>query len=247
MKQPHILCDETDVGSRVILPGDPGRVERIASFLENPREVAYNREFRTVTGSYRGKTVTVTSTGIGGASLVIALEELIRCGGRTFIRTGSCGACREGIRLGDLILSSGAVREEGASRMYLPPEYPAVPHSGLLARAETLCRKEGYPVHTGITRSHDSFYIDDEAERMEFWSRRGVLASDMETATLYVLASLRGVRALSILNNVVLFRGDLREGIGDYVQQQGDAELGEQREIRLALEVLVSPEGETPA
>ena len=204
MKQPHIDCSVGDISPLVILPGDPARVERIASFLENPGEIAFNREFRTVTGDYRGINITVTSTGIGGPSMVIALEELINCGGKFFIRTGSCGACQPEIAIGDLVISTGAVREEGASHMYLPPEYPAVGDMEMIRLASDFCRTEEFTFHQGITRSHDSFYIDDETEKMAFWSRRNVLASDMETASLYAVASLRGVRALSILNNVVL-------------------------------------------
>ncbi len=238
MKQPHINCESGDVGSHVILPGDPARVERIASFLDNVKEVAFNREFRTMTGDWDGLSVTVTSTGIGGASMVIALEELIRCGAKYFIRTGSCGACQSGIGLGDLVLPAGAVREDGASRMYVPSEYPAVADMEMLNKAANFCNENDYTFSTGIIRSHDSFYIDDENEKMAYWSSRKVLASDMETATLYTLASLRGVRALSILNNVVLYQGDLQEGIGDYVNMDSAAEEGEKREILIALKTL---------
>lgn len=244
MKQPHIYCQNKDVNPCVLLPGDPARVERIASFLTETKEVACNREFRTINGWYKGMPVTVTSTGIGGASLAIALEELIQCGGRYFIRTGSAGACQSGIAVGDLILSSGAVREDGASRMYAPEGYPAVPDSEMLYAAVTVCRKHAYPYHVGITRSHDSFYIDDEAERMSYWQKMRVLASDMETAALYVIASLRGVKAFSILNNVVLYQGDVREGINNYADrtgaadQTGAADCGEKREIEIALKTL---------
>ncbi|MBI9101174.1 MAG: nucleoside phosphorylase [Spirochaetales bacterium] len=238
MKQPHIDCESSDIAPYVILPGDPARVDRIASFLEESREVACNREFKTVTGRYQGVPVTVTSTGIGGASMVIALEELINCGGKFFVRTGSCGACQPGIGMGELVLPTGVVREDGASKMYLPPEYPAVGDHEMMSFAVDYCKTEGFSYHLGITRSHDSFYIDNESELMALWSRRKVLASDMETATLYALASYRGVRALSILNNVVLYQGDLKEGIGDYVGMKGAAEEGEKREILTALATL---------
>jgi len=239
MKQPHILCDNDDVAPRVLLPGDPARVDRVARFLEDPREIAFNREFKTITGRYRDVPVTVTSTGIGGASAVIALEELIACGGRIFIRIGSAGASQRGIGLGDLIIPTGAVRQDGASRMYVEEGFPAVADHDLVAHLKEECGARNYPCHLGITRSHDSFYIDDEQEVLKKWSARGVLASDMETAALFTLASLRGVRAASILNNVVLFGEDVKEGIGGYVDEAAAAAEGERREIEVALEALV--------
>ncbi len=243
MKQPHILCEEQDVSPAVILPGDPARVRRIANFLAEPREVAVNREFTTVRGTYEGIPVTVTSTGIGGASMAIAVEELIRCGARYLIRTGSCGACQPGIGIGDTVLSSGAVREDGAGRMYVPDCFPAVADPQLLKVAVSAAGRLGYPQHTGITRSHDSFYIDDEQERMDYWNRKGVLASDMETAALYVLAALRGVQALSILNTVVPYQGSLEKGINAYTETDAMAEAGERREILLALAVVQAVSG----
>ena len=240
MKQPHLLCDEQDVVQRVLLPGDPARVLRVAEFLDGVREIAFNREFRTVTGLYKGTPVTVTSTGIGGASAVIAVEELAACGAEAFIRIGSAGACRSGIALGDLIISTGSVREDGASRMYAPKEFPAVPDFRLVSILVAACEKAGYTCHTGITRSHDSFYIDHEAELMRKWNSLGVIASDMETSALFTLASIRGLAAASILNNVVLYEGDVKEGIGDYVDEADAAAEGEKKEIIAALEALAA-------
>ncbi len=239
MKQPHILCNSEDVAERVLLPGDPARVLRVAEFLDNVREIAFNREFRTVTGSYRGTPVTVTSTGIGGASAVIAVEELAACGAKSFIRIGSCGACQPGIALGDLVISTGSVREDGASVMYAPKEFPAVPDFSLLSALVKACSDAGYTYHTGITRSHDSFYIDHEAELMRRWNSLGVMASDMETSALFTLASIRRVRAASILNNVVLYEGDVKEGVGDYVDEAAAAAGGEKKEILAALNALI--------
>ena len=239
MKQPHILCEDKDVAERVLLPGDPARVLRAAEYLDDWKEVAFNREFRTVSGKYKGVPVTITSTGIGGASAVIAVEELIACGAVSFIRIGSAGACQPGIALGDLIISSGSVSEDGASRMYAPAEYPAVPDFRLLSALVDFCKSEGYHYHVGITRSHDSFYIDNEAELMEKWNRLNVLASDMETSALFTVASIRRVKAASILNNVVLYEGDVKAGVGDYVDEADAAAGGEKREILAALEALI--------
>ncbi len=239
MKQPHILCDSNDIAENVLLPGDPARVLRGASFLDQWQEKAFNREFRTVTGSYKGMAVTLCSTGIGGPSLVIALEELIVCGAKNFIRIGSAGACQTTIGLGDLILPTAAVREDGASSMYADKSYPAVADFTLLQALVKTCTTQKTPFHLGITRSHDSFYIDDEAQRMEKARRMNILGSDMETATLFTLASLRGVRAASVLNNVVLYQGDVKEGIGEYVDQESLTARGEEQEILAALEALL--------
>lgn len=238
MKQPHILCRKEDVAPRVLLPGDPARVLRVAEMMDEVREVAYNREFRTITGNYRDTPITVTSTGIGGASAAIALEELIACGGRAFIRIGSAGACQPEIGIGDLILPQAAVREDGASRMYAPDSYPAAADFQLLSLLEYHCRKAGYPFHVGLGRSHDSFYVDDEQERMAYWNRCGVLGSDMETALLFTVGRLRGVSCAAVLNNVVLFQGDVKDGISDYVSEEDAAAAGEEREITAALEAL---------
>jgi len=245
MKQPHILCSENDVNPYVLLPGDPMRVQRVAGFLDQCEEIAFNREYRSVKGFYKGVPVTVVSTGIGGPSMVIALEELISCGGEYFIRIGSAGASQSDIAIGDLIIATGTVREDGASAMYVEKNYPAVADFSLLTALVESCRNLQYKFHLGITRSHDSFYIDDEAERMEKARKNKLLGSDMETASLYTLASLRGVKAASILNNVVLYEGELKDGISTYVDESEDsASEGEKREITAALEAFVRIEKE---
>ena len=238
MKQPHILCDRNDIAPRVLLPGDPARVLRAAEHLDEWREIAFNREFRTVTGTYKDISVTITSTGIGGASAAIAVEELAACGAKVVIRIGSAGAVQKGLGIGVLIIAEGAVREDGASRMYVPEGYPAASDPELTLLLGRICREKGYPCHTGIVRSHDSFYIDEEAELMERWNKKQILGSDMETAAVLTVARLRGLRAASILNNVVSYESDIKEGIADYVDEASAAAEGEQREIIAALETL---------
>ncbi|SDL10356.1 nucleoside phosphorylase [Natronincola ferrireducens] len=240
MKQPHILCDANDVGKYVILPGDPQRVVRAAAYLEDCQEVAFNREFRTIKGYYKGVAVTITSTGIGGPSTAIAVEELIDCGAKYFIRIGSGGAIQWNIEIGDLIIATAAVREDGASKMYVLENYPAVADIQLTYRILETCSRLKYKNHCGIIRSHDSFYIDNEEEIMAFWNSKKVIASDMETATLFTLAQLRGVHAASILNNVVKYEGNVKDGINDYVENEAAAAEGEKREILLALETIYS-------
>ncbi|SNS89956.1 uridine phosphorylase [Anaerovirgula multivorans] len=236
MKQPHILCDSNDIAKYVILPGDPERVLRAAAHMENWKEVATNREFKTVTGYYKGIPITITSTGIGGPSAAIAIEELIACGAKYFIRIGSGGAVQQNIEIGDTIIATAAVREDGASKMYIQENYPAVADFNLTNIILTTCEALKYRYYSGIVRSHDSFYIDHEEEMMEFWNHKKVLASDMETAILFTIAQLRGVYAASILNNVVKYQADIKDGINDYVESDELAAEGEKKEIILALE-----------
>lgn len=238
MKQPHLLCQKEDIAPNVLLPGDPARVLRVAEQLDDWREIAFNREFRTITGYYKGMHVSVTSTGIGGASAAIAVEELAACGAETFIRIGSAGAVQSRVQLGDLIIAQGAVREDGASKMYVDPGYPAAADPELTLMLRDVCRRYSYRYHEGIIRSHDSFYIDEEEAVMAHWNRKGVLGSDMETAALFTVARLRNVKAASVLNNVVLYQEDVKDGIGDYVDRETAAAEGERREIHVALEAL---------
>lgn len=238
MKQPHIRCTKEDIRKMVLLPGAPERVLKVTKFLKNWKEIAYNREFKTISGYYKEMPVTVTSTGIGGTSTAIAVEELIACGGEYFIRIGSAGAVQADINIGDLIIATGAVREDGASKMYVEEGYPAVADFDITSKLIDSCKEKGYKYYAGIVRSHDSFYIDNEGEIMDYWNKKRVLASDMETSALFTIGNLRGVRVASILNNVVKYRSDIKEGIGDYVDEQKEAEDGENKEILVALEAL---------
>lgn len=237
-RQPHIQCAPGDVAPFVLLPGDPGRIDAIAAQLDRWEPVACNREYRTITGTFRGMPVSATSTGIGGPSTAIAVEELIRVGARVLIRVGSAGALQPGIRVGDLLVAVGAVREEGASAMYVPPAYPAASDHAVLAALLKAAGDLGVTAHAGLVRSHDSFYTDQEDELTRFWAGKGVLGSDMETATLLTLARLRGARAASVLNVVVPADGGLEEGINDLVAGKEAARQGETAEIRVALQAL---------
>ena len=179
---PHIRLSKEQAAPHVLLPGDPQRLDLIAECLEEVKELAYNREYRSLRGVYKGVPVMAVSTGIGGASAAIAVEELVRIGVRNMIRIGSCGALQKGIRLGDLILVNGAVRDDGASVTYVDSIYPAIPDTELLAACMMSAEELGVKFHVGIARSHDSFYIDDEEAVSTYWRERGVLGSDMETA-----------------------------------------------------------------
>lgn len=238
MMQPHIHLDESLNVRYAILPGDPARLDRIAGQLENVEELAYNREFRSLRGTYRGVPVAALSTGIGGSSAGIAVEELRKLGVTGMIRIGSCGALQKGIALGDLIFACGAIRDDGASRAYVDLRYPAVPDTGLLSHCVAAAKERGWPCHTGIIHSHESFYIDTNEAESTLWSRRGALGADMETAALFTIGRLRGVRTASILNNVVLWGEDTADAIGGYADGEELTAAGERREIAVALEAL---------
>lgn len=242
MTQPHIRIDESVAAAYALLPGDPARIDRIAPFLSDVRELAFNREYRSISGTYKNIRVLAVSTGIGGCSAGIAVEELARVGVKAMIRIGSCGAMQPGIRLGDLILAAGAVRDDGASQAYVDLRYPAVADTGLLYACLTSARENRFPCHVGIVHSHESFYIDNNEEQKQFWAKKGVLCADMETAALFTIGRLRGIKTASILNNVVISGTDTAGGIGGYVDGERAAAQGEKNEILTALEAFVISE-----
>lgn len=236
---PHIRLSKEQAAPYVLLPGDPGRLDRIAECLDDVEELAYNREYRSLRGTYEGVPVMAVSTGIGGASTIIAVEELARIGAKAMIRIGSCGALKKGIRLGDLILVNGAVRDDGASAAYADAIYPAIPDTELLVACMESSKELGAKSHVGIARSHDSFYIDDEEAVSAYWSQRDVLGSDMETAALFVVGRLRGVKTASILNTVVEWEDSLEESINSYTGGESAMMQGERMEILTALRAFV--------
>lgn len=213
-KQFHIQVNSEQVGRYVILPGDPGRVEKIAQFLENPEFQSSNREYTIYTGTLLGERVTVCSTGIGGPSSAIAIEELIKCGCDTFIRVGTSGGMDLKVFGGDLIIASAAIRGDGTSREYMPLDYPAVADFDVTlalknAAEKVTSDKDGDRYHIGVVQSKDSFYGEVEPdnmpvahflnERWEEYLRCGCLTSEMECATLYSVGLARRVRVGSIL------------------------------------------------
>ena len=238
MLQPHIQLDETIQARCAILPGDPGRLDRIALQLDNVRELGFNREYRSLIGTYKGMPVLAMSTGMGGCSAGIGIEELKAIGITAMVRIGSCGALQKNIGLGDLIFACGAVRDDGASRAYVDIRYPAVPDTALLGHCIAAAKEQGWTSHTGVVHSHESFYIDTNAEEEAYWSKCGVLGADMETAALFTIGRLRGIRTASILNNVVLYGQDTADSIGGYATGEDMTAVGERREIAVALEAL---------
>ncbi|MBQ2583022.1 MAG: nucleoside phosphorylase [Erysipelotrichaceae bacterium] len=244
MKQAHIQLDETVNAPCALMPGDPKRVDVIASCLENVEELTFNREYRSIVGTYKGMRVIGISTGMGGSSTAIAVEELKNIGVHTMMRIGSAGAMQKGINLGDLVICEGAVRDEGTSKNYIDPIYPAVPDYRLINHCVEAARDLGYEYHVGVILSHESFYYDEDAQDCEKWSRKGVLASDFETAALYTVGRLRKVRTASILNNVVLWGENTEESIGSYQGGESRTAIGEKREVLTALEAMYRLEQE---
>jgi uridine phosphorylase len=206
----HLGIDESCAAKYAILPGDPGRVEKIASYLDNPRKVAQNREFTTFAGELCGQNVLVTSTGIGGPSASIAMEELVALGTDTFIRVGTCGGMQKKVLGGDLIIPTGAIRMEGTSKEYIPIEFPAVPSFDVTSALVSAAKRLNLSFHTGVVQSKDSFYGQHEPSRMPVgpeleykwraWIKAGCLASEMECAALFTVAACLGVRAGAVLS-----------------------------------------------
>ena len=204
-KQYHIQVGKGEVGRYVILPGDPKRCKKIAQYFDDPVFVADNREYVTYTGTLDGVKVSVTSTGIGGPSASIAMEELYRCGADTFVRIGTCGGMQTEVKSGDIVIATGAIRMEGTSKEYAPIEFPAVANLEVLNALVAGAKKEGCEFHTGVVQCKDAFYGQHEPEtkpvsyelmnKWEAWKRLGCLASEMESAALFVVASHLRVRA----------------------------------------------------
>lgn len=236
--QPHLRLKPEDAAKYVLLPGDPERVRHIAKFLKAPQELSCNREYYSICGEYKGIKVLAVSTGIGGTSMGIAVEELKNIGAQVLIRVGSCGALQEGIKLGDIIISSGAVRNDGASVAYIEKGFPAVPHPEVVFALLESAKQQKIPYWCGITRSHDSFYTDEEEAIDEYWTKKGILGADMESAALFVIGALRGLKTGAVLNTVVEKKGDLKGDINEYVDGDEIAQEGEKREIVTALEAI---------
>ena len=205
----HVGLAAGEIGRYVLVPGDPFRTAAIARHLEDAGEKAWSREFRTFTGRVSGVPVSTCSSGIGGPSMAIAVEELGELGAHTFLRVGTCGAAQPGIRLGDLVIATGAVRSEGTPDAYVPREYPAIASHEVVRACVEAAAAAGVAHHLGLIRSVDALYADLLPDRLprsaelraelEMWARAGVVANDMESATMMVVSALRGWRSGVVL------------------------------------------------
>ena len=207
-EQYHIGLNVGDVGEYVILPGDPKRCAKIAAYFDDAKLVADRREYTTYTGYLNGTKVSVTSTGIGGPSASIALEELVNVGAKTFIRVGTCGGMDINVKGGDIVIATGAIRMEGTTKEYAPIEFPAVANLDIINSLVQAAKNLGHEYHTGVVQCKDSFYGQHSPEKMpvnyellnkwEAWKKMGCLASEMESAALFIVASTLHVRCGSV-------------------------------------------------
>ncbi|MBM6947351.1 uridine phosphorylase [Mordavella massiliensis] len=231
-KQYHTQVGEGDVGRYVLLPGDPKRCAKIAQYFDDPVLIADSREYVTYTGYLDGVKVSVTSTGIGGPSASIAMEELVMAGADTFVRVGTCGGMQLQVKSGDLVIATGAIRMEGTSREYAPIEFPAVPDLGVTNALVEAADAIGYPCHAGVVQCKDAFFGQHAPEtkpvsyellhKWEAWKRLGCLASEMESAALFVVASSLGVRVGSCFL-VMANQERAREGLENPVVHDTDS------------------------
>ena len=214
MKEPeyHIRLTEEQGAKYAIIPGDPGRTELIAQYLDEPEEIMFNREFRTFSGCLGGEKVLVTSTGIGAPSAAICIEELAHIGVDTFIRIGTCGGMQPQVKPGDLVIASGAVRMDGTSKEYMPIEFPAVADIDVTVALRQAAANLGLSSHTGVVQAKDSFYGQHDPDSMpagyelkdkwQAWLKGGCLASEMESGILFIVAAVRRLRAGAVFHCV---------------------------------------------
>lgn len=231
-KQYHTGVGPGDIGKYVILPGDPKRCSKIAAHFEDAKLVADSREYVTYTGTIDGVKVSVTSTGIGGPSAAIAIDELSKCGADTFIRVGTCGGMQEDVCGGDIVIANGAIRMEGTSREFAPIEYPAVPDVNVMNALIAAADEAGTKYHVGVVQCKDSFFGQHEPEIMpvsyeltdkwQAWLRMGCLASEMESAALFIAGSFLRVRVGSCF---LVVANQEREKKGLINRQAHDTEL----------------------
>ncbi len=242
-RQYHIQVAKGEVGRYVILPGDPKRCEKIAAYFEEPKLIADNREYVTYTGYLDGEKVSVTSTGIGGPSASIAMEELKRVGADTFIRVGTSGGMALDVKSGDLVVATGAIRMEGTSKEYAPIEYPAVPDLTVTNALVKAAGKLNFPCHAGVVQCKDAFYGQHSPESMpvgyelmnkwDAWIKCGCLASEMESAALFIVGSKLRVRTGTVLL-VMANQERAKKGLPNPVVHDTDAP------IRTAIEAIRS-------
>ena len=216
-KQPHLLVEPGDLADVALLPGDPGRVDRIADACDEATTVAQNREYKLVNATYEGQALTICSTGIGCPSAAIAVGELDAVGVETVVRVGTTGALQSGIEIGDMVVATGAAKDEGTTRRYEADTVPAVPDYEVLSALVDSAEANGEDVHVGPVATDDAFYAETE-EYVERWEAAGLLAVEMEAAAIFSLARRKGMAAGAICT----VDGNLVEGT-----QKGETEADE--------------------
>lgn len=242
-KMMHIGLEKGQIGKYVFLPGSPERTERIAAYFENPREIAYNREYRTFVGELNGVPVAVTSTGIGGPSTAIAVEELYQCGAHTMMRVGTCASTSPKVCKGDVVIPSGAVRMEGVSKHYVPIEFPAVPDFQMVKAIEQAAKNLDLPYNIGITITKASFYTQNEpmskpvgselVYRWQAYEKGGATNTSMECSVLFTVGSSLDIRTACVMASATDYKDYGEKGKGKTVPINV-----EDRAIRTAIEAM---------
>lgn len=231
-EQFHIKLKKGDIGKYVILPGDPGRCELIAGYLDNPRHMGTFREFNIYTGTINGEQVTVCSSGVGGPSVSLAVEELTNLGAEVIIRVGTSGGIDPDVLGGDVVIPTGAIRFEGTSCQYAPIQFPAVPDFEVVFYLKKAAERLGKRMHMGIVQSKDSFYGQHNPDRMpvaaelnqywEAWKRMGTLCSEMECSTLFVVGQFRRIKTGAV---ILVFANQERRKLGLEDPQEYDSNI----------------------
>lgn len=241
MLQPHLKIEKGDISKFCIVVGDPGRVVKIARHFKNAKLVSKNRGYLVYNGQYGNILVSAVSTGIGGPSAAIAIEELINCGAEIIIRVGSGAVLKKAIDTGDLVVSTGVCKEERSTQAYAPAEFAAVPDFDVLKALIESAKELGKKCHYGVTMSCDGFYARSHRKKMLEWSKMNVIGSDMESSMLFTLSQLRGIKAGFIFYaglNIIK-----KQEHKDILRQSKQRAIGEENAILVALHAIKKIKG----
>lgn len=234
---PHLKLKEGQISPYVLVCGDPARAEKIARLCDEYQELAYNREYRTFLGSYKGQKITITSHGVGSAGASICFEELVKLGAKVIVRVGTCGSLQEYLGQGDHIIASGAVREDGVSPLLIPLGFPAVADAEVSLALEKVCLEMKAPFKRGIMLTSDVFYPGVLPTSLELYSKAGVPGVEMECSALFVIASLRGIRSGAI---ATVDGNPLKWDEGNYDPYGVKVTEGKERMLTIGLEAMAS-------
>mgnify|MGYP000861569197 CR=1 FL=1 len=234
---PHLKLRAGQISPYVLVCGDPARAEKIAKLCESCEELAYNREYRTFAGVYKGERITITSHGVGSAGASICFEELIKIGAKVIVRVGTCGSLQDYLGQGDHIIATGAVREDGVTPLLVPLGYPAIADAEVCQAIEKACKEIQAPYRRGIMVTSDLFYPGVLPSSLELYSKAGVPGVEMEVSALYVIASLRGVKAGAI---ATVDGNPLKWDEGNYDPHGEQVTRGKERMLQIGLEAMAA-------
>lgn len=234
---PHLKLEEGQISPYVLVCGDPARAESIAKLCDSHEELAYNREYRTFLGTYKNRKITITSHGVGSAGASICFEELIKIGAKVIVRVGTCGSLQDGLSQGDHIIATGAVREDGVTPLLVPLGYPAIADAEVCLAIEKVCKEMPAPYRCGIMLTSDVFYPAVLPTSLELYSKAGVPGVEMECSALFVIASLRGIRAGAI---ATVDGNPLKWDEGNYDPHGEKVTLGKKRMLKIGLEAMAA-------